>query len=95
MTESELHELIKQAEREEWTELDLSGQGLRELPPEIGRLRRLQSLNLGYNRETRRRNYLDHLPDTLSKLRELQTLDISYNRASCRSGWANCAIYRR
>ena len=38
MTEAELLELIDQAEREEWTALDLSGLGLTELPEEIGRL---------------------------------------------------------
>lgn len=37
MTRDELLALIDQAEREEWTELDLSNKGLTELPPEIGR----------------------------------------------------------
>ncbi|MBD0269639.1 MAG: hypothetical protein ICV77_15265, partial [Cyanobacteria bacterium Co-bin8] len=47
MTRDELLELIDQAAAEEWTELDLSGQGLTELPPEIGKLTQLETLTLG------------------------------------------------
>jgi len=42
MTRDELLRLIDQAARERWTKLDLSGQELTELPPEIGRLTNLK-----------------------------------------------------
>ena len=38
MTQDELLQLIDQAAEEGWPELDLSGKGLTELPPEIGKL---------------------------------------------------------
>ncbi len=47
MTQDELIALIDQAAEEGWTELDLSGKGLTELPPEIGRLTQLEVLTLG------------------------------------------------
>ena len=47
MTQDELIALIDQAAEEGWTELDLSGEGLTELPPEIGRLTQLEVLTLG------------------------------------------------
>ena len=47
MTQDELIALIDQTAEEEWTKLDLSGQGLTELPPEIGRLTQLETLRLG------------------------------------------------
>ena len=47
MTREELLLLIAQAATEGWTKLDLSGQGLTELPPEIGRLTQLETLILG------------------------------------------------
>jgi internalin A len=47
MTQDELLALIEQAAAENWTELDLSGQGLTALPPEIGKLTQLESLILG------------------------------------------------
>ena len=42
MTEAELLDLIEQAAKEEWEELDLSGNELRELPTEIGKLTKLK-----------------------------------------------------
>ena len=47
MTKDELLALIDQAAAEGWTELDLSGQGLTELPEEIGKLTQLERLILG------------------------------------------------
>jgi internalin A len=47
MTHEELLALIDQAADEGWKELDLSGQGLTELPAEIGRLTQLETLILG------------------------------------------------
>ena len=45
-TKAELLRLIAQAADEGWTELDLSGLGLKELPGEIGKLKSLESLLL-------------------------------------------------
>ena len=47
MTREELLSLINQASNEGWKELDLSGKGLTELPPEIGKLTQLETLILG------------------------------------------------
>ena len=47
MTPEELRLLIDQAADEGWTELDLSGKNLTELPPEIGKLTQLETLILG------------------------------------------------
>jgi internalin A len=38
---------IEQARAEQWEELDLSGMGLTEVPPEIGQLGQLKRLFLG------------------------------------------------
>ena len=47
MTQAELLALIDRAAEEGWTELDLLGKGLTELPPEIGKLTQLETLILG------------------------------------------------
>ncbi|MEO1148048.1 MAG: hypothetical protein AAFY26_20905 [Cyanobacteria bacterium J06638_22] len=47
LTQTELLNLIDQAAAEGWTELDLSGKGLTELPQEIGKLTQLKTLILG------------------------------------------------
>ena len=54
MTQDELLALIDQATAEGWTELDLSGQGLTELPPAIGQLTQLETLILGKWEKDRR-----------------------------------------
>ena len=41
MTEQELLQIIDQAAKEGWTELNLSDKGLTVLPPEIGQLAKL------------------------------------------------------
>ncbi|MFM7603493.1 MAG: hypothetical protein ACKO7R_20220 [Pseudanabaena sp.] len=47
MNSAELRAIIAQAERKRWTELDLSGNDLEALPPEIGWLQSLERLILG------------------------------------------------
>ena len=79
--------LIAQAEREGWTELDLRGQYLSQLPATIGQLRQLKVLRLGYHEETRRFNYLSRLPSSLGQLTNLQSLDLSDNNLSSLPDW--------
>ncbi|OKH15212.1 hypothetical protein, partial [[Limnothrix rosea] IAM M-220] len=50
MSTTEALKLIEQAAAEEWTELDLSGMDLEELPPEIRKLDKLETLIL-YNEQ--------------------------------------------
>mgnify|MGYP001791496227 FL=1 len=47
MTEDELIPKIDQAAEEGWTELDLAGKNITELPSEISKLARLETLILG------------------------------------------------
>ena len=47
MTREELLALIDRAAAEGWTELDLAGKDLTELPPEIGKLTQVKTLILG------------------------------------------------
>ncbi len=47
MTDVKLLAIIAQGEREGWTELDLSGNDLEELPSEIGRSQSMEKLILG------------------------------------------------
>jgi len=51
------------------TELDLSGIGLEELPPEIGKYTHLTGLNLSNNQIT-------CIPETLGQLSNLRWLDL-------------------
>jgi internalin A len=53
--------------------LDLSGQGLTALPPELGRLTQLQFLHVSHNQ-------LTALPPELGRLTQLQDLDVSHNQ---------------
>ena len=57
MSKDELLALIDQAAAEGWTELDLSGQGLSELPEEIGKLAQLETLILGKYDDEKRRHW--------------------------------------
>jgi internalin A len=65
--------LIEQAAAEGWTELDLAGLGLEELPGEIGRLIQLETLNLSSNQ-------IAVIPDAIAQLTNLTDLDLSDNR---------------
>ncbi len=61
MTDAELLEIIAQAKREDWTELDLSGQGIKAIAPEIAQLANLQTLNLSQNQ-------ISIIPDAIAQL---------------------------
>ncbi|WP_434685678.1 COR domain-containing protein [Pseudanabaena minima] len=77
MNDAELLAIIAQAEREGWTELDLSGKDLEGLPSEIGRLQSLGRLILGrYNAG----NHLNSIPQEICQLTNLKELHISYNQ---------------
>lgn len=92
MTQEELLALIDRAAEEGWKELDLSGQGLTELPSEIGRLTQLETLILGKVEDWKWvgdeyvpkliTNELTTFPKELAKLENLQTLDLSGNDRS-------------
>ena len=75
MPQDDLLQLIDQAAAEGWKTLDLSGQGLTELPPEIGQLQHLQSLFLSFNQ-------LSSIPLEICQLQDLQSLDLSNNQLS-------------
>ena len=89
MTQDELLALIDQAADEGWTELDLSGKGLTELPPQIGKLTQLETLVLGKVETwewvkgkavlTLLTNQLTALPQELAALRNLKTLVLNGN----------------
>jgi len=75
MNQHNLLELIAQAAREGWTELDLSDHELTFLPPEISKLTQLRVLDLGYNE-------IESLPSELGQLTGLQSLSLCSNRLS-------------
>ncbi|BAU12688.1 Miro domain-containing protein [Leptolyngbya sp. NIES-3755] len=81
MTHDELLKLIDQAAAEGWEELDLSGIGLEELPPEIGKLTGLKKLLLGKVEKSEWiGNSLTEIPAILFELTELQEIDLRKNQ---------------
>ena len=68
MTRDELLRLIDQAAAEGWKTLDLSGQELTEIPPEIGQSTSIASLDL-------HANYLNRLPPEIGQLQSLAIAD--------------------
>ncbi len=89
MTRDELLQLIDRAYEEGWEELDLAGNDLEELPPEVGKLTQLKTLILGKVEKwewvdknpipTLITNRFTTLPSELSALQNLRTLDLSGN----------------
>jgi internalin A len=75
MTDTELLEIIARAEREGWTDLDLSGKGIKEIPPEIAQLANLQRLDLSNNQ-------INIIPDTIAQIVSLKTLILWGNEIS-------------
>ncbi|MEA5486697.1 COR domain-containing protein [Pseudanabaena sp. CCNP1317] len=73
MLPSELEEIIEQAAREEWEELNLAGKGIEVLPSTIAKCKSLKRLILINNR-------LSEIPDSITRLTNLQSLDLSNNR---------------
>jgi Leucine-rich repeat (LRR) protein len=74
---------IAQAKAEAWTELDLAGLELEELPPELWELEQLEVLVLGkFDREKGKwiGNQLSSLPDAIVHLTNLQRLDLTSNQ---------------
>ena len=85
MTRDELLQLIDRAQQEEWEELDLAGNDLEELPPEIGRLTQLKTLILGkLDKELGKwkGNQLSTLPESIVQLSNLQSLNLRNNSLS-------------
>ena len=83
MTDTELLAIITQAEREGWTEIDLSGNDLEGLPSEIGQLQSLEKLILGKwdKKENKRKgNRFTAIPQGIFQLTNLKELSISYNQ---------------
>ena len=72
MDEKEFLEIIEQAARYGWTELNLSGKGIESLPPEIGKLTKLTRLYMGGNRIT-------SLPPQVGQLTNLAMLKLEGN----------------
>ncbi len=83
MERAELLALLGRAKAEGWTELDLAGLDLVELPPEIGELTQLQIVILGkWDEETEevKGNRLTTLPPEIGQLQNLTELDLSNNQ---------------
>ena len=89
--QQELLRLIDRAADEGWTELDLAGLGLEELPKEIGKCTQLRTLTLG---KIRKWEWIEHekgrvaqystnrlrvLPDSVQELGNIQFLNLSGN----------------
>ena len=79
MLRSELEELIEQAAREEWEELNLAGKEIEVLPAAIGKCKSLKKLVLG---KFFSGNKLTSLPVEIGELTNLQSLSLSANSLS-------------
>ncbi|KAG9253050.1 Endonuclease/exonuclease/phosphatase [Emericellopsis atlantica] len=64
---------MDEAKRQDWHNMDMSGQGLRNLAPELFRYQFLNELYIASNKLTR-------LPKQIGELRQLRHLDASYNQ---------------
>ena len=73
MTNEWVMQLIREAYERNLTELDLSGNQLTQLPPEITELKNLTTLNLSWNQ-------LTQLPPEITELKNLISLDLSGNQ---------------
>ena len=89
MIKANLLQVIEQAEREGTIELDLSGQNLSILPPEIGNLTQLKKLILGKYQYDENGNYIDIIgnnlrvfPVEIGLLNNLEELQIAANQVS-------------
>jgi internalin A len=71
--ENELLQIIEQAARDHWTDLDLANKNLTILPPQVGQLINLQELHLS-------RNHLTTLPAEVGQLANLRELGVGSNR---------------
>lgn len=65
----------KDLTRQDWHNMDMSGQGLRNLAPELFKYQFLNELYIASNKLTR-------LPKEIGELRQLRHLDASYNQIS-------------
>jgi len=82
MTPEELLQLIDRAAEAGWEELDLAGDDLEELPPQIGKLTQLKTLILGkWAKKTGpvKGNRLSMLPAEIGQLINLRSLDLRFN----------------
>ena len=80
MTPEELLELIKRAASEGWTELDLAGNDIIELPSEIGTVKSLEKLILGKFDNGFKGNKLTNVPIEIANLTNLTELSLSNNQ---------------
>ena len=83
MTRKEAVRRIHRAAEEKLTQLDLSGLGLEELPPEIGKCTQLETLVLGKLDEEKEEwvgNKLTEFPDAVLQLTNLKILNLSRNQ---------------
>jgi Leucine-rich repeat (LRR) protein len=84
MTREEAVRRIDRAAEEKLTQLDLSGLGLEELPPEIGKCTQLEMLVLGGKLDEEKRNWLGNklteFPDVVLQLTNLKILNLSGNQ---------------
>lgn len=69
------YETLEETKRQDWHNMDMSGQGLRNLALELFRYQFLNELYIASNK-------LSRLPKQIGELRQLRHLDASYNQIS-------------